>query len=134
MYVYIYIYTYGTVAGGGDRVSSKNRPVRGPPKSRFRDHAFSHYKNMQFRGKVWSRQKRLKIINCTPHGPRGQFCRNTHLNLCTEQLGAKPLRQGAALIKIVLFEVHVVQGLFACSLLSASCKILCSYLLECLFL
>ena len=87
----------------------------------------------------------LKAGSGTPHGPRGLFCSNTHLNLCTGQLGAKPLRQGVALIKIGQHPVvHIVQALFACTnlkifvckkcLVSPFCKILCSYLLECLFL
>ena len=91
---YTSIYIYMPDGCWGDRVSSKNGPVRGPPKSRFGDHAFSHYKNWYFRGKVRSQQERPEITNCTPHGPRGLFCRNTHLNLCTGQLGTKPLRQG----------------------------------------
>ena len=97
--VSIYIYIYMPDDCWGDCVS-KNGPVRGSPQSRFGDHAFSHYEKRHFRGKVWSQEKRPKTTNCTPNGPRGLFRRNTHLNLCTGQLGAKPLRQGVALIKI----------------------------------
>ena len=105
---YIYIYM------PDGRVSSKNGPVRGPPKSRFGDRAFSHYKKDISEEKCGNSKKGQKL-QIAPTRPRALFCRNTHLNLCTGHLAAKPLWQGVALIKIGFFEVHIVQGLFACT-------------------
>ena len=48
----------------------------------------SHCKNRHFRGKTRQPKKRQKITNCPPHGPRAQFCGNTHLNFCTGQPSA----------------------------------------------
>ena len=76
--------------------------------------------------------KKAKITNCPPHGPRAQFCGNTHLNFWTGQLSAIPVWRGVALIKIVCFEVTLCSGIvhvpiwriFVCKkcLLSTFCK------------
>ena len=113
---HIYIYIYMPDGCWGDRASSKNGPVRGPPKSRFGDHAFSHYKIGISEEKGGRSKKGQKSQIAPPMGQEVCFVEtHTHLNLCTGQLGAKPLRQGVALIKIRFFEFHFVQGLFACT-------------------
>ena len=78
---HIYIYTHMQDGCQGDHVSSKNGAVRGPPKSRFGDRAFSHYKNRNLRGKVWQQQKRPKVTNCPP--PSQELCFvETHTWIC----------------------------------------------------
>ena len=115
-YIYIYIYIYICRTGArGTAFFQKTGRFGVHPKGRFGDRAFSHYKNRHFRGKVWQQQKRPKVTNCPLPEPRAQFCRNTHLNLCTGHLAAKPLWQGVALIKIGFFEAHIVHGLFGCT-------------------
>ena len=99
----------------GDRVSSKNGRFGVHLKGRFGDRAFSHYKNRHFRGKAWQQQEKGQMSQIAPPEPRALFCRNTHLNLCTGHLAAKPLWLGVALIRIGFFEAHIVQGLFACT-------------------
>ena len=82
----------------------------------------SHYENRHLRGKVW-RLRNLKgqnVTSCPPHGARALFCRNTNLNLCTGLLGANPLWQGVALVKIGFLGGRIVQGFCACTNLKIS--------------
>ena len=118
--IYIYIYMCQTVAGGTVFLQKAGRfgvlLKAGSGTTRFRTIKIGISEEKYCRSK-----KGPKITNCTPHGPRGLLCRNTHLNLCTGQLGAKPLRQGVALVKVGFFEVHIVQWLFACTNLEYIC-------------
>ena len=52
---------------------------------------------------MWLQQKRPKITNCTPHGPRGLFCRNTHLNLCHGTVGCEASSTGCCPYKNRVF-------------------------------
>ena len=75
----------------------------------------SHNKNKHFRGTVGRLRKRPKSHNCTPHGAKTLFCKNTNLNFCTGYLSAIPVWQGVALINIGFLKVTLCQGFCACT-------------------
>ena len=56
-------------------------------------------------------KQRQKITNCPPHGPRAQFCGNTHLNFYTGQPSAISVWRDVALMKIVFFGVTLSSGI-----------------------
>ena len=128
----------------GDRVSSKSGAVRGPPKRRFGDRAFSSYKNRHFRGKVWQQQKKAKSHKLPPLSQELCFV-ETHTWICargtcceTSLTGCCPYKNrfvwGSHCARVV--RMYQFENICVCKkcLLSAFCKVLCFDLLECLFL
>ena len=89
-------------AGSGSTI----KPVRGP-------HVFHTMKIGISEDKCGNSKKGQNVTNCPPNGWRALFCKNTNLNSCTAQLGANPLEQGVALIKIGFWGGHIVQGFCA---------------------